>query len=158
MERKKEKGGKRLQATAVLAALLCVIILFSAASASSEGIVRSVIRQRTEVMNDYFSGNLSYKEACQILRSTESGVLLEEDIEALTNFFATDIEEVCGYKINNIEINYEDEDIICAFVSMNWVVRGLDELYRGSGKKEITGNYSIIIEKEDSAYRLAQFS
>lgn len=149
---------KVFRTVVILTAILAVAVLFSAGSAGSEGIVRSAICQRTEVMNDYFSGELSYKEACQILRDTESGVLLEEDIDALTNFFATDIEEVCGYKIKNIEINYEDEDIICAFVSMDWVVRSLDELYRSSGTAEITGNYSIIIEKEDSTYRLAQFS
>ena len=149
---------KNFRTAAILTAVLGVAVLFSAGSTGGEGIVRSAICQRTEVMNDYFSGNLSYKEACKILKATESGVLLEEDIDSLKNFFATDIEEVCGYKINNIEINYEDEDIICAFVSINWVVRGLDELYRGSGTEEITGNYSIIIEKEDSTYRLAQFS
>lgn len=158
MERKKGTVRKRLQAAAILTAVLGVAILFSAGSAGSEGIVRSAICQRTEVMNDYFSGNLSYKEACQILRNTESGVLLEEDIASLTNFFATDIEEVCGYKINNIEINYEDEDIICAFASIEWVVRSLDELYRSSGIEKIAGNYSIIIEKEGYTYRLVQFS
>ena len=150
--------GKVFRTAVILTAILAVVVLFSAGSAGSEGIVRSAICQRAEVMNDYFSGNLSYKAACQILRNTESGVLLEEDIDALTNFFATDIEEVCGYKINHVEINYEDKDIICAFVSMNWVVRSLDELYRSSGIEEVVGSYSIIIEKEGNTYRLAQFS
>ena len=158
MVRKKDKGGKRLRTAAILAAILGVAVLFSAVSPGSKGLVRSAICQRTEVMNDYFSGELSYKDACRSLRDTESGVLLEEDIASLTDFFATDIEKVCGYKINNIEINYEDEDIICAFVSMDWAVISMDELYRSSGIEEVTGNYSVILEKDGDAYRLAQFS
>lgn len=133
------------------------LILFSAGT-GSKSIVSSAISQRADTMNDYYSGITSYKEACNKLSKIEGGQVLEDDIEALKSFFGTDIEKIVDYKIEEIEINYEDEDVICAFVSIKWNISSGDGLYRGSEVQEVVGNYSVILENEDNIFKLIQFS
>lgn len=148
---------KFLKLTAVLLIAAAVFVLFTAAAQSeSEKIIKQLICERTDTMNEYFDGGTSYKEACVNLTSIEKGKLLADDIESLRSYFATDIEEVKSYKISEIEVNYEDEDVICAFVGMEWEIKCVDELYRHSDTAKIEAGYSVIAEQCDGAFKLVQ--
>lgn len=147
---------KRIKHCVLLLVLAGILILFSAGT-GSKSIVSSAISQRTDTMNDYYSGKMSYKEACGKLAKIETGGILEEDIKALKSFWGTDIEEIVDYKIDEIEINYEDDDVICAFVSIKWKINGGDGLYRGSEVQNIVGSYSVILENKENIFKLVQF-
>lgn len=149
----RRKGIKKCVLIMVLA---FVLILFSAGT-GSKSIVSSAISQRTDTMNDYYSGKMSYKEACNKLAKIEAGGILEEDVKALKSFFGTDIEEIVDYEIDEIEINYEDEDVICALVSIKWEIGSGDGLYRGSEVQNVVGSYSVILENKDNIFKLVQF-
>ena len=143
------------KAGVVFCLLAAASLLLSAAG--SESIVREIISRRIEVMDDYFSGLATYKETCRAMEEIESGKLLEEDKESFKNFFGTDIEKILDYKITEVKVNYEDEDVICAFVAIDWILQGADDLYRASGKQKKSVGYSVICEKSKNDFKLVQF-
>lgn len=102
-------------------------------------------------------GKLTYQEACERLSEIEQGRLLDDDRNSLKSFFGTDIEEVVDYDVRDVVIHYEDEDVICAFLSVEWQVNGADGLYRGSDLQKVVGNYSVILEKSDNIFKFIQF-
>lgn len=136
--------------------LVFILILFSSGT-GSEGIVKNALCKRTNAMNDFYLGKSTYQEACERLSKIEQGRLLDEDRNSLKSFFGTDIEEVVDYDVQDIVIHYEDEDVICAFLSVEWQVNGADGLYRGSDLQKIVGNYSVILEKNDNIFKFVQF-
>lgn len=141
----------------VIFCLLAAASFLLSAVGSSESIVKELISRRIDVMDGYFSGQSTYKEACRSMEELESGQLLEEDKESFKNYFGTDIEKILDYTISEVEINYEDEYVICAFVAVDWTLQGADDLYRASGKQKKSVGYSVICEKEDNCFKLVQF-
>ncbi len=101
--------------------LVFILILFSSGT-GSEGIVKNALCKRTNAMNDFYLGKLTYQEACEKLSEIEQGRLLDDDRNSLKSFFGTDIEEVVGYDVRDIVIHYEDYEVICAFLSFEWKV------------------------------------
>ena len=134
---------------AVLTAALIVIFLSSGSDIKGE--MADLIRERTDVLNGYFCGQINYYDALARIGQVEKGRLLEEDILAMREIFQTDIEEVTGYKIRDIEITNSDEELVCAVVNIAWEVSGTD------GEEEIEGIYSVIMEKDEKSYKLVQF-
>lgn len=149
---------KAVRIAAVLLTAAAIVVFFTAATQSeSERIIKDLICARTAAMNEYFDGGISYKEACVILAEVEKDRLLAEDTESLNKYFATDIEQVKSYEISKVEINYADEDIICAFVEIKWEVNCVDGVYRDSNVAEIEAGYSVMAENCDGAFKLVQF-
>lgn len=102
-------------------------------------------------MNEYFCGQIIYKDAADRIKNVETGRLLEEDLDAMKSFFQTDIEEIAEYKITKVDITDKDETFICAVVTVDWQVYGTD------GSKSIEEIYSVIAQKYENSYKLVQF-
>ena len=135
-------------------AVLPVILLLSTVMASGSGPedeISMLVRQRTDIMNEYFSGHILYKEAAKRIEIIEMGRLLDEDLTAMKAFFQTDIEEITDYAITEVEITDRDETLICAVVTIDWQVYGTE------GTESIEGIYSVIAQKSENSYKLVQF-
>lgn len=135
-------------------AVLPVVLLFSTIMASGtgpEGEISALVRQRTDAMNEYFCGQILYKEAAERIEQAETGRLLNEDLTAMRDFFQTDIEEITDYKIKAVDITDIDETLICAVVTIEW------ELYGTNGKEHMEEIYSVIAQKQENSYKLVQF-
>lgn len=134
---------------AVIAAGAVFMLLTSGSDVKGE--MAELIRARTDIMNGYFCGHISYYDALAQIENVEKGRLLEEDILSMREFFQTDIEEVTEYSITDIEITSADEDLVCAVVTIDWQVSGT------AGEEIIEGIYSVIMEKDEKSYKLVQF-
>ena len=148
---------RKILSKGLLVLLLVFILILFSSGTGSEGIVKNALCKRTNAMNDFYLGKLTYQEACEKLSDIEQGRLLDDDRNSLKSFFGTDIEEVVGYDVRDIVIHYEDEEVICAFLSVEWQVNGADGLYRDSDLQKIVGNYSVILEKSDNIFKFVQF-
>lgn len=145
------------KAIILLVSAAAIMLLSSATRNESERLIIELVTDRIETMNGYFDGEYNYKEACSALEITECGRLLEEDIDSFKSYFGTDIDKVENYTIVKVEVNYEDDEVICAYVEIEWNLRCIDELYSSSTEDEINAGYSIIAEKNDGAFKLVQF-
>lgn len=128
--------------------LICMLI---ASGSGPESIISALVSQRTDIMNEYFCGQIIYKDAADRIKNVETGRLLEEDLDAMKSFFQTDIEEIAEYKITKVDITDKDETFICAVVIVDWQVYGTD------GSKSIEEIYSVIAQKYENSYKLVQF-
>lgn len=135
----------------ILAVFILCTVLASGGEKEPEDIIKHLIRERTEIMNEYFCGHINYDEASDRIREIEKDSLLQEDIRALKDYFQTDIEEVTDFEISNLEITYSDEDMVCAVATITWEVHGT------SGNELIDEIYSVIMEKDEKNYKLVQF-
>ena len=102
-------------------------------------------------MNEFFCGHIQYKEAAERIEIVEMGRLLDEDLSAMKAFFQTDIEEITDYKITDVNITDMDETLICAVVTVDWMVYGT------GGNESVEEIYSVIAEKCEDSYKLVQF-
>lgn len=136
-----------------LALLLTVFMLSTvmASGSDAESVISMLVRQRTDIMNEYFGGHILYKEASDRLAKVEAGRLLDEDLNAMKEYFQTDIEEITDYEITKTEITDMDGTLICAVVTVRW------ELFGTGGEEHIDGVYSVIAEKRENSYKLVQF-
>ena len=135
-------------------AVIPVVLMISTVMVSGSGPeadISMLICQRTDIMNEYFSGQILYKEAADRIEKIEKGRLLTEDLNAMKEYFQTDIEEVTAYEITKVDITEADETLICAVVTDCWEVYGTD------GEENIEGIYSVIAEKCENSYKLVQF-
>ncbi len=151
------KRGLLRKVIILLVAAAAIMLLSSATRSESERLIIELVTDRIETMNGYFDGEYNYKEACRALEITECGRLLEEDINSFKSYFGTDIEKVEDYKITKVEVNYEDDELICAYAEIEWRLRCIDDVYRSSAAGEIDAGYSIIAEKNDGVFKLVQF-
>ena len=142
---------KQIKKKIIAAGAAAVLALLLTSGSDVKGEMAELVKMRTDIMNGFFCGQISYYDALAQIKSVEKGRLLEEDILAMKEYFQTDIEEVNNYKIRDIEITNADENLVCAVVSVDWEVSGI------AGKEKITEIYSVIMEKDEKSYKLVQF-
>ena len=135
-----------------LTILVCVLITTVIASAnSSEKIVEDLICQRTDVLSLYYAGELNKKDTIEKIKEITTSHLRQSDIENLEKYFQCDLEQVRGYKIRDIKVTYSDKDVICANATIDWAAEGFKVA------DNFVHTYSIICEKEENLYKMAQF-
>ena len=134
----------------VIVIVISVLCLMTSGS-DVKGEMADLICARTDILNGYFCGHINYYDALEQIKNIEKGRLLDEDIQAMRDFFQTDIEEVSEYKIKDIELTNGDETLVCAVVTIDWKVSGT------SKTEKIEEIYSVIMEKDEKNYKLVQF-
>ena len=142
--------------------LLLVILLVGMAATLVSGagrsdLIENLVGQRIEIMDAFFNGDLNARDASEALRRVERGRLLAEDLQAMKDYFQTDVEEILDYRITVPKITYQDEDIITALVRVVWTTKGLP---RGEEDEAVYTNetyYSVILEKSENSYKIVQF-
>ena len=139
-----------LKKVLILAVVIAVLSLMTSGS-DVKGQMADLISARIDVMNGYFCGHINYYDALEQIRQVEMGRLLDEDVQAMRDYFQTDIEQVNKYKIKDIELTNGDENLVCAVATIAWQVSGTE------GTEEIEEIYSVIMEKDEKNYKLVQF-
>lgn len=138
----------------ILFIVVLVIVLITTAFAianSNEDIVKDLICQRTDTLGLYYAGKINKKEAMTKISSITTDFLKEEDLANLEKYFQCDLEQLVDYKITEINVNYSDDEVICAMVNIDWKANGL------KGEDNFSHTYSVICKKEEKMYKLAQF-
>ncbi len=132
--------------------LLCIVLATVYAMAgSNEQIVERLIRQRTDTLRLYYSGQADKSDTKKVIENITTDYLRDEDLMNIDRYFHSEVDQVRAYEILDIDVFSADEDIICAYVTINWKAEGLD------GKDDFTYKYSTICKKEENLYKLAQF-
>lgn len=132
--------------------IVCMYITTSFATTySQEEIIKSLICQRTDTLNMYYAGQANKKDTMEKIELITTDYLKESDLQNLENFFQCDLERPVGYEFAKIDITYSDDDVICALVTIDWTSEGI------KGRENFSHTYSIICEKEENLYKLAQF-
>ncbi len=142
--------------------LLLVILLVGMAATLVSGagrsdLIENLVGQRIEIMDAFFNGDMNARDASEALRRVERGRLLEEDLQALKDYFQTDVEEILGYRITVPKITYQDEDIITALVRVVWTTKGLPRGEEDEAVYTDEAYYSVILEKSENSYKIVQF-
>ncbi|MCI8348047.1 MAG: hypothetical protein HFE74_01260 [Firmicutes bacterium] len=138
----------------VVAVLVIIAILFTtvfAMAGSDEKIVRDLINERTETLNNYYDGSLQREEAASVIRKIETGNLMEQDLDNIDRYFQTDIDRIKEFELINIDITESSDEMICADIYIRWDVETL------TGNDSFMCDYNIICIKEGETYKLAQF-
>lgn len=136
----------------IIILLMCLILGTAYAMANSnEQIVEKLITQRTDTLSLYYSGQVGKDETKEKIKNITTDFLLDEDLENIEAFFQSEVDQVRGYKITDIDVTQADEDMICAYVTIDWETEGL------KGEDNFTYKYSTICKKEENFYKLAQF-
>lgn len=142
--------------------LLLVILLVGMAATLVSGagrsdLIENLVGQRIEIMNAFFNGDMNARDASEALRRVERGRLLAEDLQAMKDYFQTDVEEILDYRITVPKITYQDEDIITALVQVVWTTKGLPLGEEEEAVRTDEAYYSVILEKSENSYKIVQF-
>ena len=113
--------------------------------------VGALVVKRAETMNDYYTGELEYIHAEEILRDVETGKLLEDDLKNLTAWESTDIDQVDQVEILEVILLEDRGEELSAQVIVNWNVSGLN------GAEEFQVTYETVCEKNGKTLKLTQF-
>ena len=134
----------------VVIVMVFITTAFATAN-SNEDIVKNLICQRTDTLGLYYAGKINKKEAMTKISSITTDFLKDEDLDNLEKYFQCDLEQLVDYEIIEIDVNYSDEEVICAMVTIDWKANGL------KGEEDFSHTYSVICKKEEKMYKLAQF-
>ena len=132
----------------------CFILVTTSALAmptSEERIVKDLITLRNETLSEFYDGGLSAEDAEKVIRQTETGLLMAQDLDNLERYFQTDIDQVQSFEIKSIDVTKADDDMICAQVFIKWEVETIH------GSDYYLCDYSVIAKKEKNSYKLVQF-
>lgn len=142
-----------IKKTALLAAVLLSMGIFTVntAACSEEAIVENLICRRTDALSLYYAGEVNKEKTMETINTVTTDFLRDEDLENLEKYFQCDLEQVLDYEIEDIDITYSDDDVICAFVTINWKSEGV------KGRDDFSHTYSVICEKEENLLKLSQF-
>ena len=146
---------------AVIAVILFIAVCFLQGTGNkNEMILTELIGQRIDIMNDFYTGNITFEEASEQLSQVEAENLLEEDCTNLKKYFRTDIEKIHRYQVRSVDFSYEAENLLCGLVTIAWTI---EETEPQSGqtekaqKQEFCTDYSTIAQDCGNGYRLVQF-
>ena len=144
-----------LPLSACLAGLAGILFLDACADAVYDDKIMDQIGQlvvkRAETMNDYYTGELEYIHAEEILREFETGDLLEDDLYNLNAWVNTDIDAVNEASVLQVIMTGEGENYLSARVSVSWNVSGLN------GNEVFEEEYETVCEKKGKTLKLSQF-
>ena len=132
----------------------CFILVTTTALAmpgTEERIIKDLITTRNETLSEFYDGGLSIKEAGETIKEIEGGSLMQQDLDNLERYFQTDIDRVEGFEIKKIYVTKNDNDMICADVSIRWDMETI------TGPESYLCDYSVIVEKEKNSNKLVQF-
>ena len=138
----------------ILTASVCMLIAVSsifASARSDEEILMDIISDRTDILNEFYSGRIEKDEAIERITAIEAENLLQDDIENIEKYFRTDIERIKSYSFKNIAVTKSKENMICADVTMLWDTEGAGE------EESYESTYNVICYKEEKNYKLVQF-
>ena len=136
----------------IIIIVVCVLFATLFVNANSqERIVENLICARTDILSNYYAGLISKEETMTKISDVTTDFLKEEDLTNLEKYFQCDLEQVVDYEILDINVDYWDDEVICAEVTIDWEAEGL------KGRDNFSHTYSVICKKEENFFKLAQF-
>ena len=149
----KKQRWKRL----FLVFLILTMQIMLVSGTDQDALIRNLVEERIEIMDAFFNGSMTEKDAVAALCRVESGRLLQEDLQAFHDYFQTDLDEIMDYRVTVPKVTYRDEEVITALVCVDWKTAGLPTEEALHPVQEFSAYYSVIIEKVENSYKLVQF-
>lgn len=145
---------KRSIAFAVLcAALIIIVSMFSGfTQINQEDIVTSVLKQRTDILQDAFYSKITKEDAEKQLEKIETYPLLTEDIQQLRAWENTDMDFVKNMSVTNLCVKKNFLEYLTYEADILWEMRGFDSDYF------MKGSYHIVMKKVNEEYKLSCFN
>ena len=149
----KKQRWKRL----FLVFLILTMQIMLVSGTDQDALIRNLVEERIEIMDAFFNGSMTEKDAAAALCRVESGRLLQEDLQAFHDYFQTDLDEIMDYRVTVPKVTYRDDEVITALVCVDWKTAGLPTEEALHPVQEFSAYYSVIIEKVENSYKLVQF-
>ena len=135
------------------AILMIVAGIFSGFSnQTNEQVAKELLQKRTEILQKAFYGTMEKDQAETKLREIETFPLLTDDIYALRNTEATELDQIKRMNFNGITVQSELFHYVSFDVQIVW------EMIGASGEYRCDGSYSVVMKSMDGVYKLSEFN
>jgi len=135
------------------AVVIIAISIFSGFTGQSDtDYVKSLLEQRTDVLQKGFYGQTLLDETEKKLVEIETYPLLTEDIENLREWEASELDIVNQMNFIKVEKTHNFLRYKTYNVTISWDMRSLSENYT------MRGDYYVVLKKDGLDYKLSQFN
>lgn len=138
---------------ACVSVLACIIgLALSGAAVDAQGTeVENLLKKRVDIMENTLSGNISFSECRNQLRTVEQDKLLSDDLESIKSYQNSDYDKVIDMKILSIEEKSHVSDLMTYESEIHWTYQGVYSPYSQ------TRQYYIGVIEDDDELRLVSF-
>ena len=133
------------------AAILCMVFLSGFTSPKEEVLVRDLLLDRTQILEEFYYGHASLQASEERLAEVETQPLLKEDIAAMRAWEATDLDMVKGLTVLSLEKRTGLYGYLAFDAVILWNMQGLAGSYT-----EIT-EYNVVLKQSGKQYRISIF-
>ncbi|MBE6030907.1 MAG: hypothetical protein E7225_04865 [Clostridiales bacterium] len=131
--------------------IIVLSILPGAGSVLKEDILKSLLIERTSVLQDYYFGMVSKEETYNKLLDFETYPIITEDIESFDDHIDTDFDRVIKMSFEDIELKSSFMGYISYEAEIVWDMRSPEGEYRTSGR------YHVVLLDEGDRIFLSKF-
>lgn len=114
-------------------------------------LLKSMLIERTQILQDGFFGITDRKYAESIIAEFETQPLLSEDIKNLRSYNETDFDRVEKMTFVSVEKQSSFMEYVTFKVTILWNMRNPE------GKYETYGTYYVVMKKAGNSYHLSKF-
>lgn len=135
---------------ACIGVFICIValMLLGFTVKPEETIVKELLEKRTDIMENVLSGKISYAEGKEQLKEVEGDKLYSDDLENMQKYQETNIEQVEGMRIIDIEKKNQVYDMMTFHSKIYWTY------YSVEGKRDETINYLVGVSNTNHEYKL----
>ena len=131
--------------------VIAVSILSGFASPDADKIAINLLKERTNILQKSFYGQISLQEAEKRLSHIQTHPLLSQDIQSIRDWETGELDIVRRMNIAELEpgknyLNYRTYKAV-----IYWDMTGL------SGSYTLKGTYHVVLKRENDQYRLSVF-
>lgn len=134
------------------AIIIIIVSVFSGFSnPAEEDIVKSILEQRTSIMQKAFYNQMTKENAETELEKIETYPIVTEDIKQLREWENTQLDVVKNMSFTNIKLEKKLLEYMTYRVDILWEMSGLSEEYFTEC------NYHVVFKKINNQYKLSCF-
>ena len=131
--------------------IIVLSVLPGAGSVKNEDIIKSLLIERTSILQDCYFGMVSKEDTYNKLRNIETYPLITEDMESFDDYTDTDFDRVMRMNFEDIELKSSFMGYISYETVIVWDMRSPEGEYRTSGK------YHVVLLDEGDRTFLSKF-
>lgn len=135
----------------IITAVLCSGMI-SFGEQSYEAATKVLLKERTDILQNYFYGKLDRQQAEQKLKEIETYPLLKKDLAALNVEDGCRADAVKSMNIKKISESSKLYHMISFETEIEW---SMSSVY---GDYETSGEYFVVLNSENNNYKLSEFN
>ncbi len=119
-------------------------------SANQEGLVKQLLDQRTNILQQAYFGQLDQGQAEELLAKVETQPLLSQDVNTLRASEPTDFQRVNSMELRQLEKKVQMMSYLTYDASIRWYLNSPE----GSAVED--GNYQLVLKYSGDSYKLSE--